>query len=245
MEEKRENLQETEIDLRVVLEILRKNILPILIVTAVFAAGFYAYSALFITKQYQASATLIVNNKTEGSTTINTSEMNAAQGLAEVYSIIIKSEVITRFAELAVIPETHAMRHINVASVLVWTYVIYVVAFAALAVSYYFYAKRRFRNDEFRRVNTKRFVINALKNFLGFGLILSSILFIIARWGLMPTSVVVFNPMDAFVIVFTILGLIFFGFTIKNLVVSFKNARKRKEAIKLKLDQDVADDGTN
>lgn len=160
-------------------------------------------------------------------------------------SIIIKSEVITRFAELAVIPETHAMRHINVASVLVWTYVIYVVAFAALAVSYYFYAKRRFRNDEFRRVNTKRFVINALKNFLGFGLILSSILFIIARWGLMPTSVVVFNPMDAFVIIFTILGLIFFGFTIKNLVVSFKNARKRKEAIKLKLDQDVADDGTN
>ena len=94
MDEKKENLQETEIDLRVVLDILRKNILVILIVSLIFAAGAFVYSSFFITKQYQASATLIVNNKAEGTTTYNTSEMNAAQGLADVYSIIIKSDTV-------------------------------------------------------------------------------------------------------------------------------------------------------
>ena len=94
MDEKKENLQETEIDLRVVLDILRKNILAILIVSLIFAAGAFVYSSFFITKQYQASATLIVNNKAEGTTTYNTSEMNAAQGLADVYSIIIKSDTV-------------------------------------------------------------------------------------------------------------------------------------------------------
>ena len=96
MDEKRENQQETEIDLRVVLDILRKNILPLIIVTVIFAAGFFVYSKLFITKQYQASATLIVNNRAEGSssTTINNAELNAAQGLADIYSIIIKSDTV-------------------------------------------------------------------------------------------------------------------------------------------------------
>ena len=94
MDEKKENLQETEIDLRVVLDILRKNIIPILIETLLFAAMAFVYSSIFITKQYQASATLIVNNKAEGTTTYNTSEMNAAQSLADVYSIIIKSDTV-------------------------------------------------------------------------------------------------------------------------------------------------------
>ena len=61
----------------------------------------------------------------------------------------------------------------------------------------------------------------------------------------MRTTVVTFNPLDAFVIIFAVAGLIFLGFTIKNMVVGFKNARKRKEAIRLKLDEDVADDGTH
>ena len=94
MDEKKENLQETEIDLRVVLDILRKNILAILIVSLVFAAGAFAYSSFFVTKQYQASATLIVNNKAEGTTTVNTSDVSAAQSLADVYSIIIKSDTV-------------------------------------------------------------------------------------------------------------------------------------------------------
>jgi hypothetical protein len=124
------------------------------------------------------------------------------------------------------------------------TYIIYLLVFLAGATGYYFFAKNKFKNDEFRRVNGRKYIKSAAKNLFGFALILSSILFIVARWGLLVSSVVTFNPLDVFVILFTIAGGIFLGFAIKNLVNSIKNAKKRREAIRLKLDQDVADDGT-
>lgn len=80
-----------EIDLRVILGILKKNILPLILVTAIFAAGFFAYSKLFIKKQYSAYSVMIVNNKNENTKVINNTDITAAQSLADVYSIIIKS----------------------------------------------------------------------------------------------------------------------------------------------------------
>ena len=160
-------------------------------------------------------------------------------------SIIVKSESAIRFANLAIVPEAATLPHSDLGVVFGIVYACYVAGFALLAVAYYFYAKRRFRNDEFRRMNKKKYVVAAIKNFIGFAFVLSAILFIVGRWGLFPTSVVTFNPMDPFVIVFTIIALIFIGFTIKNFVVSIKNARKRAEAARLRLDEDVDDDGTH
>ena len=160
------------------------------------------------------------------------------------HAIVTKSSISLRFASLALLSDFSAVGHIDVAMILVISYIAYVVVFAAIAIGYYLYAKRHYRNDEFRRVNNKRYLINTIKNFIGFAAIFSAILFIFCRWGLLRTTVVTFNPLDAFVAAFTVVGAIFLGFTIKNVVVSFKNARKRKEAIRLKLDQDVADDGT-
>lgn len=94
MEENSEKLQETEIDLRVVFDVLRKNIIPLILVTVIFGAGFFTYSKLFITKQYSASAILIVNNKNKDNTVINNAEITAAQNLADVYAIIIKSDAV-------------------------------------------------------------------------------------------------------------------------------------------------------
>lgn len=89
-----ENVKETEIDLRAILNILRKNIIPIIIVTFIFAAGMFVFSKFFIEKKYEASAMMIVNNKSSDSTTINSNEIVAAQDLAEVYAIIIKSDTV-------------------------------------------------------------------------------------------------------------------------------------------------------
>ena len=85
---------EQEIDLRVVFGILRKYLVLIIIVTAIFGIGAYFYSAFFIPKQYSASAMIIVNNKATDKTVVNATEINAAQDLAEVYSIIIKSDTV-------------------------------------------------------------------------------------------------------------------------------------------------------
>lgn len=97
MEEKIDGVNESsgkEIDLRVVFGIIRKNIILIVLVTVVFAILFFAYSKLFISKQYEASAVLIVNNISESSSTVNNAELTAAASLADVYSIIIKSDAV-------------------------------------------------------------------------------------------------------------------------------------------------------
>ena len=85
---------EKEIDLRVVYGIIRKNLVLIVIVTVIFGIGAYFYSSFFISKQYSASAMIIVNNKSNDKNVINTTELTAAQDLAEVYSIIIKSDTV-------------------------------------------------------------------------------------------------------------------------------------------------------
>lgn len=95
MDENKSVVEEREIDLRVILNILRKNIIPLVIVTVVAALGFFVYSKFFITKQYEASATLIVNNRQQdNNTALNTSDLYTSQGLAEVYSIIVKSDTV-------------------------------------------------------------------------------------------------------------------------------------------------------
>lgn len=94
MEEKIEKPVEKEIDLGVILNILKRNLILIVVVTLVFGLGSYLYSRFVIEKKYSASATLIVNNKSNDKTTYNTTELNAAQDLAEVYAIIIKSDTV-------------------------------------------------------------------------------------------------------------------------------------------------------
>ncbi len=94
MEEKIEKPAEKEIDLGTVLNVLKRNLILIIVITLLFGLGSYLYSKFVIVKQYSASATLIVNNKSNDKTTYNTTELNAAQDLAEVYAIIIKSDTV-------------------------------------------------------------------------------------------------------------------------------------------------------
>lgn len=94
MDEQREDLKEREIDLRFIFEILRKNIIPLILVTLICGVASFFASMIFIPKQYEANAMLIVNNKQSESTVISSAEITAAQNLAEVYSIIIKSDTV-------------------------------------------------------------------------------------------------------------------------------------------------------
>lgn len=94
MEEKNEKVSEREIDISAILNILKRHVVPLVLVTVIFASGFYVYSRYFITKQYEASATLIVNNRNKNKSAVNSAEITAAQGLADVYSIIIKSDAV-------------------------------------------------------------------------------------------------------------------------------------------------------
>lgn len=94
MDEIMEQQGEREIDLRFIFEILKKNIIPLVLVTVIVGAMSLFGSMIFIPKQYEADAMLIVNNKQSDSQVINSGEIVAAQNLAEVYSIIIKSDTV-------------------------------------------------------------------------------------------------------------------------------------------------------
>ena len=161
-------------------------------------------------------------------------------------SIANNSKKSIRFASIDILPQggVSELKTTNLAVYFAVAYSCYVAAFCLLAVGYFFYCKKKYRNDEFRRVNPKKYWLKSLRNLFGYGLIFSSILFIVARWGLLDSTVVVFNTLDVWVIVFTLAGAIFLGLAIKEFVVSIKQTMERKKKEKLHLDADVAEDGT-
>lgn len=94
MNEAKEQRVEIEIDLRFIIDIIKKNIIPLVLVTVIVGAASLFGSMIFLPKQYEADATLIVNNKQTDKQGVGSGEIIAAQNLAEVYSIIIKSDTV-------------------------------------------------------------------------------------------------------------------------------------------------------
>lgn len=93
MEEK-ESVRESEIDLRAVLMLLRRHLAFLIIMALVFGAASYLFSRFFLKKEYEAKATIIINNLSDDQTTVNTGEMSAAESMADLYSIIIRSDIV-------------------------------------------------------------------------------------------------------------------------------------------------------
>ena len=85
MDEVKEQQGEREIDLRFIFDIIKKNIIPLVLVTVIAGAASFFGSMVFIQKQYEADAMLIVNNKRSDTTAVGSAEIIAAQNLAEVY----------------------------------------------------------------------------------------------------------------------------------------------------------------
>ena len=161
-------------------------------------------------------------------------------------TIASNSKKSVRFSSLELIPNgITSVKKVSIGAYFGICYGAYVLLFAIGSLLYWFYCKKKYKNDEFRRVDDKKFTLRCLRNLVGYGLILSSLLFIVARWALLQNTIVVFNPMDVWVIVFTIAGAIFLGIAIKDMVVSIKERAERKKKEKLHLDADVAEDGTN
>ena len=72
-----------------------------------------------------------------------------------------------------------------------------------------------------------------------------AILFIIIRATGFKNTVVTYNPADPFVIIFAIAGIIAFGYFVVVMVKTIKSEKERRKHIRLRLDEDVDDDGTN
>lgn len=91
MNENRENI---EIDLRRVLLTLWGKAWIILLAGVLLAAMMFGYAWMFITPTYSASAQLYVNNNYENSPGFSSSQLTAAQYLADTYMVIMRSRSV-------------------------------------------------------------------------------------------------------------------------------------------------------
>ena len=160
-------------------------------------------------------------------------------------STIARSNALTRFGFLSVMPYQENAKLINVNVFLSILAIAYLAVFVALTVLLYFYLKNKYKNDEFRRMKNKPFIIKAVLFLIGSMIVLFDIVFIALRGSALNNAIVVYNPVDAYIIILSVLSVVIIGYFIKYLVGVIKTEKERRRVIKLKLNEDVEDDGTN
>ena len=160
-------------------------------------------------------------------------------------AVIARSNVITRFGYVSIMPFSDNVKVFDLSLLLVLMLVGYVAAYAASATGLYFYLKNKYKNDEFRRMKTKKYVIKSLLGLLGSTIVIFALTFIVLSATAFNNAIVVFNPLDAYIIVLSVASVIIIGYFIKYLVGVIKVTKERRRILKLKLNEDVDDDGTN
>lgn len=160
-------------------------------------------------------------------------------------SIVTKSNVSTRFGVMEILPlSSQPVGSSNINLTLLIVSLIYTVIYAVITIAYFIYSKNKFKNDEFRRVNPRQFFKTATIGYAGLGIVILDIMFIIFRFFRMDNSIVVYNPLDAYVIVFSIAAILVIGYYIRFFTIMIKTNIEKNKTKKLKLDEDVDDDGT-
>lgn len=116
--------------------------------------------------------------------------------------------------------------------------------FLAIVVPTYFYLKQKNRNDEFKRMNTKSYVTTATYGYLCIESLLLLVAFITIRATIFSNALVVFNPTDAYIVVFGVASIILVGYFIRYFTVMVKNNIEKRRRDRLNMNRDLIDDGT-
>ena len=160
--------------------------------------------------------------------------------------IVNKTSILTHFGAIRVMP--YSADGAGIFDVLLFIIVFLLIAsalYAAGSVALFFFLRNKFKNDEFRRIRPKAYIKSAIVGYLGYFVIIFTILFIAFRLGRFSNFLAVHNPLDVFIIIPGILALVFVGYFVKFMVSKHKSNKERRRALKLKLNEDVASDGTN
>ena len=163
--------------------------------------------------------------------------------------IVLNNVIMTKTAAVTSFGSIYLLRYQNLNTFNLNTFFLifsigYVVAAALLSAFLFFYFKRKYRNDEFRRLKPKQFIKKCVIYSLTSLMVVLAILFVVMRLTAFNNAVVVYNPLDVFIIINGIATVIIIGYYIKNLVGFVKANNQRKKALKLGLMNDKADDGT-
>lgn len=121
---------------------------------------------------------------------------------------------------------------------------IFAVIYIIISLIIYFVHKRKYRFDEFKKMNTKQYFKNNILGLFCIGSVILFIEFCITRFGILSNSLPVFNPSDVWVIIFGVASLLLVGYFIRYFYLLIKARRERIRNEKLKLRLDKQDDGT-
>ncbi len=158
--------------------------------------------------------------------------------------VVARSQLSCRFGYFMVMPYQNSANIFNIDLMLIIMCAGYAVAYIALAIAAYFFFKNKYKNDEFRRVKPKKFWFKAILGLFGSLIVILCITFIIVRGTAFNNAIVVYNPLDAYIIISAVASVLIIGYFIKYIVTMTKANNDRKRNIKLKLNEDVAEDGT-
>ena len=159
--------------------------------------------------------------------------------------VIIKTTAArARFGIIYIKDPVNSLKTFDADMFLILLCVGYTAGAALLSTVLFFVYKNVFKNDEFRRLKPKQFIKKAIIYWLTSLAVVLTISFIIIRSTLFSAAIVVFNPVDTYIVIFGIASIIIIGYFIKNFVTAQKARNQRKKAIKLGMVNEVADDGT-
>ena len=158
--------------------------------------------------------------------------------------VVARSTLSSRFGYFMVMPYQTNASIFDINLMLIIMGASYAVVYLALATAAFFFFKNKYKNDEFRRVKPKSFWLKAILGLFGSLIVIFCVTFMIIRGTAFNNAVVVYNPVDAYIIITAVASILIVGYFIKYIVTITKANNDRKRNIKLKLNEDVAEDGT-
>lgn len=158
---------------------------------------------------------------------------------------IVGSDFTVLFGDFTFVIDNQKITDINMI-VIISTIVLFIVSIG-IGVGIYIYRKNKYKNDEFRRMNTKKFIKQALIFFLGGASFFYFFLFIVLRANVLDNTLTVYNPCDIPITIFGVLSIIMFGYFVKYFITLYRAYATKVRAKKLNLNVigEKADDGTN
>lgn len=132
----------------------------------------------------------------------------------------------------------------NINLIFIVSMIIYTVVFWTISLIVYFVSKEKNKNDEFKKMKTTEFFKTDFIAFLCIGFVILSIETIFYRIAYLTNSFAVYNPLDVYIIAFSIAGLLLIGYFVRYFFIMIKNNIEKKRIEKLKINQDKLDDGT-
>ena len=158
--------------------------------------------------------------------------------------VVARSSLSSRFGYFMVMPHQTNAEIFDINLMLIIMSLSYAVVYAAASVFAFFFMTKKFKNDEFRRVKPKSFWFKAVLGLFGGLIVILFITFVVIRSTAFNNAIVVYNPVDAYIIISAVASVLIIGYFIKYLVGVTKANKDRKRNIKLKLTENVVDDGT-